>query len=168
MKAIATVDRRLGIGKNGYRLVTIPMQRQMILEAVRGKAVILGRKTLEALPQGQPLPYCRNIVLSRKASGIRGAEIVRSVDEAIDFLKRERIPSKDVFVLGGESVFREFMPWTDTLLLTEIDYIYDSDAHFPKFDPEEWQLAEQSGEETYFDLVYVFSLYRKKTPARDL
>ena len=168
MIAIAAVDKNLGIGNRGRTLVSIPQDRQRMLEEIRGKTVILGRKTLESLPQKQPFPLCRNIVLTRRNLQLHGVDTVHSVEETLDLLRRENIPSDRVYVLGGESVYREFMPWCDRLYLTEIDYAYQADAHFPAFPPDDWECTGESEEQTCFDLIYVYRAYWKKTPARSL
>ena len=75
----------------------------------------------------------------------------------------ERYDSKDVYVIGGESVYRLNVPYCDTAYVTRIDYAYNADAYFPNLDEMEgWQVTDVSDEQTYYDLIYYFYKYEKK------
>ena len=69
---------------------------------------------------------------------------------------------EDIFVIGGESVYRQMLPYCDVAHVTKIDYVYDADAHFPNLDEmEDWKITETSDERTYFDLIYEFVKYER-------
>ena len=161
MNLVAAVDRRGGIGHKGSLLVSIPLDRQRFRRMTTGKVVVMGRKTLESLPQKQPLGGRVNVVMSRKPDYFcRGAFTAHSVEEVLEYLKD--YDTNDIFIMGGEEIYRQFLPFSDTAYLTVIDYQYDADAFFPKLSEEEWELTEKSDEQTYFDLIYHFCTYQRK------
>ena len=115
MNLIVSADKHWSIGKNGRPLVNIPAERQLLLKETAGKVVVMGRKTLETLPGGQPLGGRTNVVLSADPSfKARGAVVFRSMEETLAYL--EEFDPKDIYILGGESIYRQF-------LLTAIPFI---------------------------------------------
>lgn len=162
MNIIAAVDRNWAIGNKNSLLVKIPRDQKLFREMTEQKVVVMGRKTLESLPQKQPLKNRTNIILSSdKNYTVKGAAVVHSVEELFEELKKYQ--SDDIFVAGGESVYRQLLPYCDTAHITKIDYAYEADAYFPKLDKmPEWELAADSEEQTYFDLEYYFLQYRKR------
>lgn len=163
MNIIAAVDRNWAIGNKNSLLVKIPRDQKLFREMTEQKVVVMGRKTLESLPQKQPLKNRTNIILSSdKNYTVKGAVVVHSVEELFEELKKYQ--SDDIFVAGGETVYRQLLPYCDTAHITKIDYAYEADAYFPKLDKmPEWELAADSEEQTYFDLEYYFLQYRKRT-----
>ena len=158
-RLIAAADRGWAIGKNGRMLVQIPKERQLFLAETRGAAVVMGRKTFDALPGRQPLYDRENIVLSRDPGfAPRGVRVFRSFEEALAFL--QTLPPEKVFIIGGESIFRQFLPWCATADITAVDYRYDGDSFLPALDRDpSWKLLHESEEETYFDLPFTFQRY---------
>lgn len=162
MKIIVAADQSWGIGNNGELLVRIPADMQRFQKMTMGKVVVMGRKTLESLPAGQPLTGRKNVVLTRQDYKVRGAVIVHSMKEVLKYL--EDFDSDDVYIIGGESVYKQFLPLVDTVYVTKIDYMYQADTRFVNLDQmEEWELAEESDEQTYFNLEYYFLKYTRKT-----
>lgn len=159
MNLIVAVDKHWAIGRDGRLLVTIPADQQMFLRETTGKVVVMGRKTLESLPGGQPLGNRVNLVLtSDRNYKLKGAVICHSMEEALETLKM--YASEDVYVIGGQSVYEQFLPYCETAHVTAIDYTYDADTFFPNLNEEEdWKLAEEGDEQTYFDLCYTFLKY---------
>ena len=83
------------------------------------------------------------------------------MDETFEFLKQ--YPQASVFIIGCSSIYDQFLPYCDTVHVTFIDYEYSADTHFPNLDiSEDWSLAAESDEHTYFNLCYSFRMYRKK------
>ena len=117
-----------------------------------------------SLPGSQPLAGRKNIVLSRdKSLSIKGATVLNSVDACIDYLRKNNIKDSDVFVIGGESVYNDFLPYCDIAHITYIDYEYEADRHILNLDiSNEWSLVLETEEETYFDIPYTFRLYKRK------
>ena len=161
LNLIVAVDQAWSIGKDGRLLVRIPADQQLFMQETIGKTVIMGRKTLESLPGGLPLAKRENIVLSRDENfQVKGAKTVHSVEEALEQVKDKN--PEDVFVIGRESIYRQFLPYCRTAHVTWIDYRYDADTQFPNLEEEPgWRLAEESDEQTYFDLCYYFRRYER-------
>lgn len=162
MNLIVAVDRQWAIGKDGRLLVTIPADQQMFLRETTGKVVVMGRKTLESLPGGQPLGNRVNLALTRDRNyKVKGAVICHSVEEALETL--DEYDSRDVYIIGGQSIYEQFLPYCDTAHVTAIDYTYDADTFFPNLDQDaEWKLAEEGEEQTYFDICYTFLKFVRK------
>lgn len=164
MNIIVSVDKKWGIGNKGKLLVSIPKDMKLFREETLGKVIIMGHNTLLSLPGSQPLAGRKNIVLSRdKSLSIKGATVLNSVDACIDYLRKNNIKDSDVFVIGGESVYNDFLPYCDIAHITYIDYEYEADRHFLNLDiSNEWSLVLETEEETYFDIPYTFRLYKRK------
>jgi dihydrofolate reductase len=164
MNIIVSVDKKWGIGNKGKLLVSIPRDKKLFREETTGKVIIMGHNTLLSLPGSQPLAGRKNIVLSRdKSLSIKGATVLNSVDACIDYLRKNNIKDNDVFVIGGESVYNDFLPYCDVAHITYIDYEYEADRHFLNLDiSNEWSLVLETEEETYFDIPYTFRLYKRK------
>lgn len=161
MKLIVAADRNWAIGKNNKLMWSIPADMKFFRETTQGNVVIMGRKTLESFPQGQPLKNRVNIVITRNPSyKVKDAVVVHSVEEAIE---ESRKYDGDVFVIGGESIYRAMLPYCDTAFVTRIDYAYEADTWFPNLDEdEEWELTDEGEEQTCFDLEYTFTRYERK------
>lgn len=161
MNLIVNADKNWGIGKNNELLVQIPNDMKMFRSTTFGNVVVMGRKTLESFPNGKPLPKRTNIVLTKnKNYAAKGAIVVHSKEELLEELKK--YPEEDIFVIGGESIYRMLLPYCTTAYVTRTDYAYDADTYFPNLDElPEWKLVEESEEETYFDIEYRFTKYEK-------
>lgn len=162
MNILAAVDQNWAIGYRNSLLVRIPSDQKRFREITTGKVVVMGRKTLESFPQKQPLKNRTNIVLtSNKNYCVKDAIIVHSMEELLEELKNYR--DEEIYVIGGETVYRQMLPYCNAAYITKIDYCYQADAYFPNLDKlPEWELAEESEEQTYFDLEYAFVKYIKK------
>jgi dihydrofolate reductase len=162
MNLIVAVDENWAIGKDNKLLVSIPSDMKFFRQTTTGKVVVMGRKTLESFPNGLPLKNRTNIVLTRSRDyKVKGAVMVHSVPELLAEL--EKYNSEDVYVIGGDSVYRELLPYCDTAHVTKISHAYEADAYFPDLDAmEEWEVTGESEEQTYFDLEYLFVRYERK------
>lgn len=162
MNLILSADRNWAIGKDNKLLVQIPADMKFFREVTTGKAVVMGRKTLESLPNGLPLKNRTNIVLTANPDyRVKGAVIVHSKEELEEELKKYE--SEDIYVIGGGSVYRMLLGECDTAHVTKIDYIYEADTYFPNLDEDpDWEIAADSEEQTYFDLEYRFLKYKRK------
>ena len=162
MNLIAAVDKNWAIGRNNKLLVSIPDDMKFFLETTTGKVVVMGRKTLESFPGKKPLKNRVNIVLTGDRSyQADGAVIVHDMEELHEELKK--YPSEDIYVIGGESIYKQLLDECDVAHITKIDFAYEADAWFPNLDEkEEWVVTADSEEQTYFDLEYYFYKYEKK------
>ncbi len=162
MNLIAAVDNNWAIGFQNSLLVRIPEDQKWFRETTTGKVVIMGRKTLESFPNKAPLKNRTNIVITKDVNyKVEGAVVVHSVEEAVK--AAEGFASEDVYVIGGESIYRQMLPLCDVAHITKIDYTYQADAYFPNLDKDDnWKITETSDERTYFDLLYEFVKYERK------
>lgn len=152
MHLIAAVARDNGLGYQNRLLFSIPQDLHRFKELTTGKTVVMGRTTLESLPNGKPLPNRRNIVLTHNASYLcDGAESVHSVDELFQRLS----PTEEVWVMGGASVYALLMPYCQDAYLTEVDAIRPADCYFPALGAE-WNCADVGEWQTFNGIKYRF------------
>ena len=121
----------------------------------------MGRKTLESFPNGLPLKNRTNIVLTHdKNYQVKDAIVLHSLEEL--HAELQKYPSEDIYVIGGETIYRQLLDECDVAHITKIDYAYDADAYFPNLDERpEWKITADSEEQTYFDLEYYFYKYER-------
>ena len=161
MNLIVAVDKNWAIGKDNKLLVSIPQDMKFFRETTMGKVVVMGRKTLESFPGGQPLKKRTNIVLTRdKNYKVKDAIVVHGVEELLEELKN--YDEKEIYVIGGESIYRALLPYCKVAHVTKIDHAYEADTYFPNLDEMgDWKVTGVSEEQTYFDLEYVFTIYER-------
>ena len=161
MNLIAAVDENWAIGNGGDLLIRIPADHKNFRQETTGKVVVLGRKTLETFPQGLPLKNRTNIILSANPEyKVKNATVVHSLEELLSEL--EKYDTQDVYIVGGESIYRQLLPYCDVAHITKIDHVYDADAYFPNLDEmPQWQITADSDEQTYFDITYHFLKYER-------
>ena len=162
MKAILAADKNWGIGYNNHLLVSIPSDMKFFRQTTTGKVVVMGRKTLESFPNGMPLKNRINIVLTGNQNyQVKDAVVVHSEDELLDELKK--YDTDDIYVIGGESVYRMMLPYCDTVYVTKINRAFQADTFFPDLDEmDEWEMTEESEEQTCFDLEFCFTKYERR------
>lgn len=162
MNLIVAADKNWAIGYKNQLLVSIPQDMKFFRTTTTGKVIVMGRKTLESFPNGQPLKNRTNIVLtSDKNYQVKDAIVLHSIEEVLEELKK--YDTEDVYVIGGDSVYRQFLPYCQKAYVTKIDHAYEADTYFPNLDAhEDWEMTKTSEEQTYFDLEYVFTIYEQK------
>ncbi len=160
MKLIVAVSENWGIGKNGDLLFNIPKDMKFFRETTLGKVVILGRKNLESFPGAKPLKNRTNIILTRnKDFECEGATVLRSVDEvlALPYDKDE------MFVIGGEEIYRQFLKYCDICYVTKVFEEADADKFMVNLDElPEWELCEQSEKTEDNGHLISFCTYKRK------
>lgn len=130
---IAAVDKSFHIGYKGKIVWNNPLDRRLFKHFTIGNTVIMGRKTFESI--GKPLKNRENIVLSKSLKQIEGITVVSSIEEAINKAKSEKI-----FIIGGEDIYRLFMPLANKIYLSVIDVETIGDRFFPSIDENKWEL----------------------------
>jgi len=136
---IVAVAEDGGIGKGNDLLWHLPEDLRRFKKLTLGKTVIMGKKTWESLPR-KPLPGRRNIVITDDPlDSFNGAEAAYSIGEAINLCDREA----EAFVIGGGSIYRQFMPFADRLYITHIQKKAPADVYFPEIDKDIWEEAER-------------------------
>ena len=160
MNIIVNADKNWAIGKNNSLLVRIPADMKYFRQMTEGNIVVMGRKTLESFPQAQPLAGRNNIVITKDpAYQVKGAVVVHSIEEAIEESKKY---DTDVYCIGGESVYRQLLPYCDEAFITKIDHAYEADSFFPNLDENpRWQLTEQSETKRWEGMDFAFCPYEK-------
>lgn len=161
MNLIVAVDENWAIGNGNQLLVSIPQDMKFFRGTTMGKVVVCGRKTLETFPGGQPLKKRTNIVLTRdKDYEVKDAIVLHTVEEVLEELKK--YDEEDVYIIGGESIYRQFLPYCKLAHVTKIHHAYEADTYFPNLDEMEgWEVTGVSDEQTYFNLEYEFVRYEK-------
>ena len=161
MKLIVAVDKNWAIGYKGDLLIRISSDLKRFKEITTGNAVIMGYNTLLSLPGGRPLKNRMNIVLYPTDIEIEGATVVHGIDEAVDLASE--INDRDVFVIGGASVYNQLLPYCDTAYITKIDREFEADVFIPNLDEfDEWYIADESETFTEADGTrYKYVTYKK-------
>ncbi|MBE5883696.1 MAG: dihydrofolate reductase [Lachnospiraceae bacterium] len=162
MNLIVAVDNNWAIGNKNELLIRIPNDHKHFREETTGKVVVLGRKTLETFPQGLPLKNRTNIILSKdKNYKVKDAIVVHSIEELMEELKQ--YSEEDIYIIGGESIYRQMLPYCNVAHITKIDHEYEADTYFPNLDADgDWEITADSDEQTYFDVAYQFLKYERK------
>ena len=165
ISALVCVDKNWAIGRQGNRLIVIPDDRRYLNASANKNILIMGRRTFEGFADYDLPPDCRKIVLSRSgALRYRDAEIADCPGEAIRLAGKY---SGKIYVIGGEECFKSMLPLCDEAEVTFVDYRYEADAFFPNLEKKpEWILVSESEEQTYFDTVYFFRKYTRRTQYR--
>ena len=161
MNIIASADQNWAIGKDNQLLIRIPDDMKRFRQMTTGHVVVMGRKTLESFPNQAPLKDRVNIVMTTNPSyQPKGVVIVHSVEELKEELKKYN--TQDVYVIGGDSIYRQLLDLCDTAYITKIDYAYAADAYLPNLEEwDDWKLCEESEEQTYCDVIYSYQTYRR-------
>ena len=157
---IVAVSDDWGIGKDNDLLWHLPEDLKRFRKLTTGNAIIMGKKTWESLPR-RPLPDRRNIVLT-DISGeiIEGSITAYSIEDALNKCDRD----KEIFIIGGGSIYRQFVPLADRLYITHVHRKAEADIYFPEVDLNTWKITGMeefsgSGEEI---IPYTYTIYERK------
>lgn len=162
MILIACVDSKWGIGNKNELLVRIPSDQKFFRTTTSGNVVVMGRKTLDSFPGGKPLKDRVNIVLTKSTDNTqRGEEIyVNSIEECLEEIKK--YSDKEIYIIGGQSIYEQFLPYCDKAYITKVDREFCADAFFPNLDDnDEWKISVEGDEQTYFDNTFAFLTYER-------
>ena len=136
---MAAVARNGVIGADGEMPWDLPADLAHFKRTTLGHPVILGRRTFEGVVErlGGPLPGRTNIVLSRGEPDLpSGVVLAESVEAALEAARETG--SDTVYVAGGGTVYEQFLPLADRLVLTEVDAAPEGDTRFPDLDDDAW------------------------------
>ena len=160
---IAALASNRAIGKDNALLWQLPEDLRHFRETTRGKPVIMGRKTWESLPDPfRPLPGRHNIVVSRDpAYQASGATLAGSLDDALRQAAAQT-NAEEVFVIGGEQLYRQALPLADRLYLTEIEQNFAGDVFFPDVQPHDWEEISRQPGQASSGLRFAFVVYLRK------
>lgn len=149
---IAALTKDHIIGKENTLIWNIPEDMKHFRKVTSGNVVVMGRKTFDSI--GRPLPNRVNIVVSSSLKNILGIEICSDLKSAIE---KAKTFGKEIYVIGGASIYEQALPFADRMLLSWVKKEYDGDAYFPKFEEKDWKMEEKK-EFTDFEL----KTYRRK------
>lgn len=168
MNLIVSADRNWGIGRENGLLFRAKGDMAHFRKTTTGKIVVMGRRTLESLPGGRPLPDRENIVLTRDpAFRAEGVTVLHDLDALFRTLGEKE--DEDVYIIGGEQIYRALLPYCRRAYVTRWDAEADADATIPDLDNQEgWLLLEQSAPhvegEGDDELSYQICIYIQRTP----
>ncbi len=157
---IVAVSEDLGIGKNNELLWHLPEDLKRFKKITYGKTVIMGKRTWESLPK-KPLPGRKNIVITDiPYDDFYGAVTAYSVDDALKKCEDE----EEIFIIGGGSIYSQFMPVADRLYITHVHKKSPADTWFPKIDQSEWKVIkkEEHKGDNDTDIPYTFKIWERK------
>lgn len=156
MKAIVAVDLNWGIGYKGNLLQRIPEDMKFFQQMTLGKVLIMGRETFESLPGKEPLKDRINIVLSKNEEFNNEKVIIcRTLTEL--FMELKKYDLDNVFVIGGESIYTQLLPYCTEAYVTRIENTYEADKYFVNFDKiDDWELVSSSDLKNYNNIQFRF------------
>ena len=146
------------IGKDGKIPWTLKEDLRHFRKKTEGCSVVMGRKTYESI--GRPLPKRLNIVMTKNPKMLKGVKEVSSRKEALEIASTY---SNEVFIIGGEKIYEEFLPLATKMYLTKIDIKTKGDAFFPKWNVNDWEeLSRQDKQDRNQNIKYCFLEYKRK------
>jgi dihydrofolate reductase len=155
---IVAIAKNYAIGKDNKLLWHISADMKRFKRLTEGHQVIMGKLTYESLPV-RPLPNRKNIIISdNMQDSFEGCTTVHSIEEALALCNDQ----EESFIIGGGSVYRQFLPLSNKLYLTIIDKDFDADTFFP-IDLSQWRMIEKEdhGPDDKNDFSYSFVTYEK-------
>jgi len=161
MKMIVAVDNKWGIGCNNCLLISIPKDMQYFKEHTLGKVVVMGRKTLESMPESKGLPKRINIVLTTNRNyEADECIVVHSEEEMFDEIAR--YDPDDVYLIGGASMYNKYYKHCDRLYITKIDADLNADTFIINVDEDDdYDMVSESEPITENGVTYRFCVYEK-------
>lgn len=159
MNMIVCVSRNWGIGKDNQLLFHIPNDLKQFRALTIGKTVVMGHNTLKSLPGGKPLPERTNIVLSRDPNlVVDGATVCHDMQDVL--IELSTVSPDDVFIIGGASVYKMFLPYCRRALITRVDAAPEADSFFPDLQEHpQWKIRQESDFMEHNGLSYQYVEY---------
>jgi dihydrofolate reductase len=157
---IVAIAENNAIGFKNQLLCHLPNDLKNFKKITSGKKVIMGRNTFISLPNGA-LPNRENIVISdNKFDKFENCTVVNSIDSAISKFDKE----EENFIIGGASIYKQFLNLADKLYITKIFHNFEADTFFPEISENEWKLKEKidnfKDDKHLYD--YSFCIYERK------
>lgn len=161
MNLIVAVDENWGIGYKNTLLVSIKEDMKFFRETTKGKVVIMGRRTLESFPGGEPLKNRVNIVFTKNPRYEKeGTVAVHNLTELREAIKEYK--EQEIFVIGGGSVYKMLLPLCDTAYVTKIHKEFPADTFFPNLDKDkDFRLVYKSEDKSDNDIRFNFTTYKR-------
>jgi dihydrofolate reductase len=157
---IVAVSDDWGIGKDNDLLWHLPEDLKRFKKLTLGHTLIMGKKTWESLPR-RPLPGRKNVVLTDNPQEIiEGSVTAYSIEDA---LKKCEV-GEEIFIIGGGSIYRQFMPLADRLYITHVHKKTPADIYFPEIDTNIWEVTEKEefNSEGSVTVPYSYVIYERR------
>jgi dihydrofolate reductase len=157
---IVAISEDNGIGYRNKLLWYVPEDLKRFRKLTLGHTIVMGKKTWESLPK-KPLPGRKNIVITDDLHEIIEYSITAySIEDALNKCGEE----EEVFIIGGGSIYRQFMPLADRLYITHIHKKAPADIYFPLIDPDVWEPVEKEehSKDNSDEIPYTYIIYRRK------
>jgi dihydrofolate reductase len=161
LSIIAAVSENKVIGREGDLPWRLPADLAHFRKLTMGHTIVMGRRTYESI--GKQLPGRRMIVVTRQPDyHIEGAEVVSDLDEAL--IVAQLAGDDEVFIVGGEDVFKQTFPMAGHVYLTRVHADVEGDTYFPDFDEDEWEKVscEDHDADGKNEHRYSFEVYRRR------
>jgi dihydrofolate reductase len=153
---IVAIAQNQAIGKDNQLLWHIPADLKRFKSLTTGHTIVMGKRTFESLPV-RPLPNRRSVVITDIADEtIGGCTMAYSIADAVD-----KMEEGENFVIGGGSVYRQFLPLAEKLYLTIVQRDFDADTFFPAIDYSEWETLERE-DHSDEELPYFYLTLQRK------
>jgi dihydrofolate reductase len=157
---IVAIAEDYGIGNRNRLLWHIPEDLKRFKRLTFGNTVIMGKKTWESLPK-RPLPGRKNIIITDDPNdNFESGVTAYSIEDAISKCEA----NEEIFIIGGGSIYRQFMPLADRLYITHIHKKTPADIYFPVIDPDIWDPVEKEEHkpDESNDIPYTYTIYKRK------
>ncbi len=158
---IVAVAKNNAIGKDNKLLCHLSEDLKRFKKLTTGHTVIMGKNTYYSLPV-RPLPNRRNIVITDVANEqIDNCEMAYSIEDAISKMDAE----KENFIMGGASIYRQFMPLANKLYITWIHHEFEADTFFPDVNTLEWEIISKDDFKDIDDknpFPFTYAVYKRK------
>lgn len=162
MDLIVAVDENWGIGKDGQLLIRLSEDMKRFRKMTIGNVVIMGRKTLQTFPDQKPLPERRNIIMTHNTEYVcLGAEVCHTIQEVLRKIEKER--KKQIFIIGGGTIYQQFLPYCERAYVTKIYQTFVADTYFKNLDEDyHWKLIAQEPMKEENGVCYAFFTYQNQ------
>jgi dihydrofolate reductase len=157
---IVAIASNHAIGKDNDLLWHISADLQRFKKLTEGHYIIMGKRTYFSLPK-RPLPNRISMIITDvEGEEIDGCLMAYSIDDAIAKMD----PDGENFIIGGGSIYRQFMPYADKLYITKVHQDFEADTFFPEIQENEWQIVskEDVNDDRQNNFTYTFEIYERK------
>jgi len=157
---IVAIAENNAIGKDNDLLWHISADLKRFKRLTKDHFVVMGKRTYFSLPT-RPLPYRTNMVITDvPGEKIDNCVMAYSIEDAVEKMD----PQNENFIIGGGSVYRQFMPLADKLYITRVHKNFDADTFYPEISPDEWKLVDKQdvNDDSQNDFTYSFEIYERK------
>ena len=161
MNIIVAIDENWAIGYKNDLLIKIKEDMKHFKQKTMNNIVVMGRLTFESLPEQKPLKNRINIVLTRDCSfKAEGTTVCHDIETVLSIAKAGE---KETFIIGGEQIYKLFIPYCKKAFITKIYHSFKADKYIPNFiNSPDWEMIEESELfEADESIKYQFLVYKK-------